>query len=324
MGNAWFTFIDRANDPSKVIIPPNLSGFNRAVLSLPEELSLDDVLNNLVVEGYINGVEEHDIAQDQHIVIKQKNEEDTVRLIKHLNDTFGYIAHKGYVKPSRNIVIDHNVHQTADAIKSPHIALVQSPIAKNPNEQFSAFRREFDPESEFPKFERVDIEEIIHYSRAENVGKRKQFSPNHVLSHNLQNEALSNQANNALSAMSKGLQFDVAETEVVKDRDAVKIDYVEKARQLRMELKNISRRRLKNPRLQRRIREQFKYDHMKSLIDLKRKKYGIDRTKRIYAIQRKERLKMAKMKQMIDPHLKPSEYSRQQNTFWQNFDYSTK
>merc|ERR1712129_443945 len=96
---------------------------------------------------------------------------------------------------------------------------------------------------------------------------------------------------------------------VVRDRDAVKIDYVEKARKLRLGLASVKRKRLKNPRLQKRIREQFKYDHMNKLIDLKKKKYGIGRTERFYAIQRAERLRMARMKPMIDPHVNPSAYA---------------
>merc|ERR1711902_294535 len=102
-----------------------------------------------------------------------------------------------------------------------------------------------------------------------------------------------------------------------KDRDAVKIDYVEKARKLRIELKNSKLRSIKKPKVQKKICEQFKYDHMNNLIQLKRKKYGINRTQRIYQIQRDQRLKIAKMKQEIDPNYKPSQYEKHQNKFWE-------
>lgn len=305
------------------MVPPNLGGFTRVIISLPVGLPIEDVLEDLVEEGYINGIEEHDVEKDEHYVIRRKNERHCDQLITFLNNKFGYIAHKGYVKPSRNIVVDqeHGM-RTADAVKSTHIALVQSPIAVNPNEQFDAFRREYDPDTEFPKFERVDIEEIIHYTRPEDIVAANYNRRNNV--NQVDMNDFTSQANNALEAMTKGVQFDVTETEIVKDREAVKIDYVEKARKLRNELKNSKQRSLQKPRLQRKICEQFKYDHMSNLIDVKRKKYGIDRAKRIYAVQRKDRLRMADMKQEIDPHFKPTQYAKHQQNFWKEFDYATK
>jgi len=305
------------------MVPPNLGGFTRVIISLPAGLPIEDVLEDLVEEGYINGIEEHDVEKDNHFVIRRKNERHCEQLITFLNNKFGYIAHKGYVKPSRNIVVDlQHGTRTADAVKSTHIALVQSPIAVNPNEQFDAFRREYDPETEFPKFERVDIEEIIHYTRPEDVVTANRNRRNKMGQVDM-NE-FTNQANNALDAMTKGVQFDVTETEIVKDREAVMIDYVEKARKLRNELKNSKMRSIKRPRLQRKICEQFKYDHMSNLLDVKRKKYGINRAKRIYAMQRKDRLRMADMKQEIDPHFKVTGYAKHQQNFWKEFDYATK
>jgi len=171
MGSILSGFLDSRNDPSVVMVPPNLSGFVRVIISLPRSLPIEDVLADLVEKEYINGVEEHSVEDDGHYVIKRDSERQTDALIAYLNNTFGFIAHRGYVRPSKNIVVEQgrNGMTTTDVAKSTHIALVQSPDAKNPNEQFEAFRREFDPETEFPKFERVDIEEIIHYTRPEDV-----------------------------------------------------------------------------------------------------------------------------------------------------------
>eukprot|EP01083_Nonionella_stella_P144798 452697_1 len=309
MGSA-FSDKTNENNPNNVMIAPNLSGFNRVILSLPDGLCIEDILTDLVENDYLNGVEEHDKIEDDHFVIKRVDEAEVNAMVNYINNKFGYIAHKGYVKPSRNIVIDNGI-TTTNIAKSTHIALIASPIGKNPNEQFSAYRREYDPESEFPKFERVDIEETIHFTRPEDMVNKKGFDPN-------------NQRNQALDAMTKGVQFDVTETQVVKDREAVKIDYVEKARKLRMEMNHSKLKKFKKSKVRKRICEQFKYDHMNQLIELKRKKYGINRAKRIYQIQREERLKIAKMKQEIDPYRKPNAYTKHQHKFWENFDYSTK
>jgi len=322
MGGLASGFLDARNNPNTVMVPPNLSGFIRVIISLPPGLLLDDILNDLVEKEYINGVEEHSVEDDDHIVIKRKNERETDTLVAYLNNTFGFIAHKGYVKPSKNIVVEQGKHgmTTTDVAKSTHVALVQSPDAKNPNEQFCAFRREFNPDDEFPKFEKVNIEEIIHYTRPEDV-----VNKNHLQNNNIQKmDPNTNQASNALDAMTRGVQFDVTETERVKDREAIKIDYVEKARKLRTQLKNSRLRSLRKAKTQKRICEQFKYDHMNKLLDIKRKKYGIDRAKRIYAMQREQRLRIAIMKQEIDPHVKPSEYEQHQQAFWKEFDYKTK
>jgi len=322
MGGLASGFLDARNNPNTVMVPPNLSGFIRVIISLPPGLLLDDILNDLVEKEYINGVEEHSLEDDDHIVIKRKNERETDTLVAYLNNTFGFIAHKGYVKPSKNIVVEQGKHgmTTTDVAKSTHVALVQSPDAKNPNEQFCAFRREFNPDDEFPKFEKVNIEEIIHYTRPEDV-----VNKNHLQNNNIQKmDPNTNQASNALDAMTRGVQFDVTETERVKDREAIKIDYVEKARKLRTQLKNSRLRSLRKAKTQKRICEQFKYDHMNKLLDIKRKKYGIDRAKRIYAMQREQRLRIAIMKQEIDPHVKPSEYEQHQQAFWKEFDYKTK
>jgi len=324
MGSILSGFLDSRNDPSVVMVPPNLSGFVRVIISLPRSLPIEDVLADLVEKEYINGVEEHSVEDDGHYVIKRDSERQTDALIAYLNNTFGFIAHRGYVRPSKNIVVEQgrNGMTTTDVAKSTHIALVQSPDAKNPNEQFEAFRREFDPETEFPKFERVDIEEIIHYTRPEDV-----VAANFEQNNNIQRAAAAThqaQASNALEAMARGVQFDVTETEAVRDREAIKIDYVEKARKLRNELQNNKLRALKKPKLQKRICEQFKYDHMLKLIEIKRRKYGIDRANRIYALQRAQRLRMAEMKQRIDPHIKPSQYEQHQQAFWKEFDYKTK
>jgi len=321
MGGLASGFLDSRNNPNNVMVPPNLSGFIRVIISLPPGLVLDDILNDLVEKEYINGVEEHSVEDDDHIVIKRKNEQETDALVAYLNNTFGFIAHKGYVRPSKNIVVEQGKHgmTTTDVAKSTHVALVQSPEAKNPNEQFCAFRREFNPDDEFPKFEKVNIEEIIHYTRPEDV-----VNANHLQNNNIQKlDPIANQASNALDAMTRGVQFDVTETERVKDREAIKIDYVEKARKLRTQLKNSRLRSLKKEKMQKRICEQFKYDHMNKLLDIKRKKYGIERAKRIYAMQREQRLRIAIMKQEIDPHVKPSEYEQHQQAFWKEFDYKT-
>ena len=324
MGAIISGFLDARNNPETVMVPPNLSGFKRVIISLPEGLPIEDILEDLVENDYINGVEEHSVEEGSpleapHFVIKRDSERQTDVLISYLNNKFGFIAHRGYVKPSKNIVVEQGKHgmTTTDVAKSTHVAIVQSPEAKNPNEQFGAFRREFDPETDFPKFERVDIEEIIHYTRPEDIVNAN-FNANHNQNFN------ANQASNALEAMTQGVQFDITETERVKDREAIKIDYVEKARKLRNELKNSKLRSLKKPKLQKRICEQFKYDHMNQLLEIKRKKYGIDRAKRIYAMQREQRLRIATMKQEIDPHVKPSEYEQHQQAFWKEFDYSTK
>lgn len=305
------------------MVPPNLSGFIRVIISLPPGLPIEDILNDLVDKEYINGVEEHSVEDDGHFVIKRKTEQQTDALISYLNNTFGFIAHKGYVKPSKNIVVEQGKHgmTTTDVAKSTHVALVQSPEAKNPNEQFVAYRREFDPENEFPKFEKVNIEEIVHWTRPEDIVKAN-FNENNNIQQMM--DPTANQATNALDAMTRGVQFDVTETERVKDREAIKIDYVEKARKLRNELKNSKLRKLRSSKFQKRICEQFKYDHMNNLLEIKRKKYGIDRAKRIYTMQREQRLRIATMKQEIDPHVKPSEYEQHQQAFWKEFDYSTK
>jgi len=324
MGALLSGFLDSRNDPSRVMVPPNLGGFTRVIISLPNGLPIEDVLEDLVEEGYINGIEEHDVEADGHFVIRRKHERHCEQLITFLNNKFGYIAHKGYVKPSRNIVVDQqHGTRTADAVKSTHIALVQSPVAVNPNEQFDAFRREYDPETEFPKFERVDIEEIIHYTRPEDIVAAN-FNRRNNINQPADMNDFTHNAQHALDAMTKGVHFDVTETEIVKDREAVMIDYVEKARKLRNELKNSKLRSLRKPRLQRKICEQFKYDHMSNLIEVKRKKYGINRAKRIYAMQRQDRMKMANMKQEIDPHFKPTQYAKHQQNFWKEFDYATK
>eukprot|EP01084_Bolivina_argentea_P189111 325328_1 len=302
-------FERHATDPNNVWIPPNLSGFNRVVLSLPNELEIGDVLTDLVDHGYLNGVEEHDKVEEEydtiHYILKRSNEKQTNELINYINNKFGYIADKGYVKPSRNIVISNNKYgsTTTDVAKSQHVALIQSPIGANPNEQFSAYRRELDPQTEFPKFERVDIEDVINYTRP---------NENHL--------DMNNHAKNALDAMTKGAAFDTRETQVLKDREAVTIDYVEKVRKLRMELKNTKLRRLKNYKNQRKIRAQFKYDHMNNLIDLKQRKYAVNRAKCIYKTQLNERLKIAKMKQIIDRNVRQTEYNQHQSTFWKDFD----
>jgi len=312
MGTVISNIIDGdENDPNHVIIPPNLGGFNRVIISLPPQLEIEDVLKDLVEYGYLNGIEEHDKVENDHFVIKRKNESEANEMINYLNNKFGYIAHIGYVKPSRNIVVDNTKHgpTTTDIAKSTHIALVQSPNARNPNEQFSAFRREYDVETEFPKFQRVDIEEIIHYTRPQDII----------------NERNKNVESNAFEAMTQGMhQFDVSKFEVVKDRDAVKIDYVEKARKLRHTLSNSKLKSLRKPKNQKRICQQFKYDYHQQLIQLKRKKYGLKRTQRIYEMQRNERLRMAQMKQEIDPNFKPNEYNQKQKEFWTEFDYNTK
>ena len=324
MGSAVSNFVDgkNENNPNHVIIAPNLSGFNRVIISLPDNfLSIDDILSDLVEFGYLDGIEQHEKVENNHYVIKRKNEYESKLMINYLNNKFGYIADIGYVKPSRNIVIDQNKHgvTTTDQAKSAHIALIQSPIAQNPNQQFSAFRREYDVETEFPKFERVNIEQIIHYTRPQDIVNNINNNNN-----NYNNYNNNNNMTNALDAMTKGVEFDITETEAVKDRDAVKIDYVEKARKLRLQLKNSKLKSLKKVKTQKRICEQFKYDHMNQLIELKRKKYGIKRTKRIYDIQREERLKMAEMKQKIDPNFKPNEYNKHQKQFWEDFDYNNK
>ena len=299
------------NNPNHVIIAPNLGGFNRVIISLPPQLNIRDILNDLVENGYLNGIEQHEKVENDHFIIKRKNEKETNELINYLNNKFGYIADIGYVKPSRNIVVDNTKTgpTTTDIAKSTHIALVESPNAINPNEQFSAFRREYDVETEFPKFQRVDIEQIIHYTRPQDIINNKN----------------KNIESNAFQAMTQSMhQFDITSTEIVKDRDAVKIDYVEKIRKLRNTLKNSKLKSLRKPKNQRRICQQFKYDHMNQLIELKRKKYGLKRTQRIYEIQRNERLKMAQMKQEIDPNYKPNQYNQKQKTFWTQFDYNTK
>jgi len=323
MGGLISGFLDGRNDPQKVMVPPNLSGFVRVIISLPPGLPIEDILDDLVDKEYINGVEEHSVEDDGHYVIKRDTEQQSEALIAYLNNTFGFIAHKGYVRPSKNIVVERGKHgmTTTDVAKSTHVALVTSPDAKNPNEQFDAFRREFDPETEFPKFERVDIEEIIHYTRPEDVVAAN-FNQNNNIQKML--DPAANQASNALEAMAKGVQFDVHETERVRDREAIKIDYVEKARKLRNQLQHSKLRSLQRPSLQRKICEQFKYDHFNNLLEIKRKKYGVDRAKRIYAMQREQRLRIAVMKQEIDPFVKPSEYEQHQQAFWKEFDYSTK
>ncbi len=319
MGAIISGFLDARNNPDTVMVPPNLSGFKRVIISLPKGLLIEDILEDLVENDWINGVEEHSAEEDGHFVIKRDTEPQTDLLISYLNNKFGFIAHRGYVRPSKNIVVEQGKcgQTTTDVAKSTHVAVVQSPGAKNPNEQFDAFRREFDPDTEFPKFERVDIEEIIHYTRPEDI-----VNANFNAKNNQNFNA--NQASNALEAMTQGIHFDVHETERVKDREAIKIDYVEKARKLRNELKNSKLRSLKKPKLQKRICEQFKYDHMNQLLEIKRKKYGIERAKRIYAMQREQRLRIATMKQEIDPHVKPSEYEQHQKAFWKEFDYATK
>ena len=111
MGTVLFGFRDsdsfelNPNDPNNVMIAPNLSGFNRVVISLPNELLIDDILNDLVNKQFILGIEEHELVENNHYIIKRKNELETKELINYLNSKYGYISHKGYVKPSRNIVI---------------------------------------------------------------------------------------------------------------------------------------------------------------------------------------------------------------------------
>eukprot|EP00484_Ammonia_sp_Unknown_P010672 CAMPEP_0197055386 /NCGR_PEP_ID=MMETSP1384-20130603/64099_1 /TAXON_ID=29189 /ORGANISM="Ammonia sp." /LENGTH=324 /DNA_ID=CAMNT_0042488951 /DNA_START=119 /DNA_END=1093 /DNA_ORIENTATION=- len=323
MGTVFSAFTDRSlsphineNDPKHVMVAPNLSGFNRIVISLPPNVSIDDILQDLVDNDYLNGTEEHDVGKDNHYIIKRESEQAVNECIAYLNNKWGFIAHKAYIKPSRNIVVDaskYGVSSVAHA-RSSHIALIHSPDGQNPNEQFSAFRREYDIDTEFPKFERVDIEDAIHYTRPDELAKNMaQRSDAH-------NAMLL--ATNALSAMSKGQQFDINETQVVKDREAVKIDYVEKIRKLRNELNASKKRKMKNKRFQQCVCQQFKFDHMNKLIELKRKKYGINRAKRIYEMQRQQRLMMAKMKQEIDPNIQQSRYNRQQQAFWEAFDHT--
>jgi len=345
MGTTFFCKLidsDADNDPSTVMIAPNLSGFNRVILSLPAELNIDDILLDLVENNFLNGVEEHErIDADQNYVIKRTDEQQVNALVAYLNNKYGFVAHKGYVKPSRNIVIDNqnvSMKATVNVARSGHIALVQSPIGKNPNEQFSAYRREYDPNSGFPKFERVDIEEVIHYTRPEQIANAANLNSPHFGDPFEQKQSLAeqqqrgyavHQATHALQAMSHGQQFDVTETEKVKDREAIKIDYVEKIRKLRHELKSTktssmrTKHRLRNKqKYEKQICAQFQWDHMNNLVQLKRKKYGIERAHKIYTMQKEHRLVVSRMKQSVDPNIKASQYDTRQNHFWQQFDQS--
>ena len=106
----------------------------------------------------------------------------------------------------------------------------------------------------------------------------------------------------------------------MKEREALKLDYIDKARHLRRQLQKGSlHRKLKKKNNQKLIRNQFKYDYANKLILHKKKKWGYERSKKIYKQQKEKRLLMAKIKQIIDPNIKEDEYTLKNKKFWDNF-----
>ena len=90
MGGTLFGFYKtNDDDPNNVMVAPNLSGFNRVIISLPPNvgLSIDEILTDLVDVGFLNGIEEHDKIENDHFVIKRETERDTKSLITHPETT---------------------------------------------------------------------------------------------------------------------------------------------------------------------------------------------------------------------------------------------
>ena len=179
-----------------------MHGWNRVVISVPPELNLKDILQELVEDGYLESVEDHFMSEG-HCVIKRDDSKDACRLIQHLNEMYGYIADIGYTMPelcpktemhdliaqqsklqlkskTTTLGLGHGhgiVHPNAKQKekreirkmtqklikKTSHIAVVQNPQAFNPNEHYAAYRREHDHLG-FPVFHRVDIESTISYA----------------------------------------------------------------------------------------------------------------------------------------------------------------
>lgn len=135
----------------------NISGLNRVVIRLPEHMQLDDVLADMVEEGFMNGKEEHDMKEGL-CVIKRRSEDEAKELVKYLNKKYGYISDLAYVKPEPKNLMEETCIVGA---RTQHLAIVQHPTAKNPNDQFQAYRRVMDAETGFPTFQKVDIENVI-------------------------------------------------------------------------------------------------------------------------------------------------------------------
>lgn len=162
-----YTIETKVDDPRHVWVPPNLSGLVRVVITLPPQITKDDVLEDLEFQGFINGVEEHDIKDGDHIIIKRKTELEAFEMVEFLNEKYGYIAQMGYVKPDTKLMIEGK--GSGDVLAATHMSVVVDPSAPHPNDQFHAFRREYNADTGIPRFHKVNLEKAVQYVRAENV-----------------------------------------------------------------------------------------------------------------------------------------------------------
>lgn len=61
-----------------------------------------------------------------------------------------------------------------------------------------------------------------------------------------------------------------------------------------------------------------RYDYTTDIIAIKKRKWGVERAKKIYKRQQQQRLDLAELKQKIEPYRKQAEISRE-NSIWNSF-----
>merc|ERR1712154_258843 len=89
--------------------------------------------------------------------------------------------------------------------------------------------------------------------------------------------------------------------QIVSPRKAITLDYTHKARHLREATQRAGLLKNNSSRVGQHIMTQFVRDHTKNLIHVKKKKWQLNRTKRIFDQQQKKRLEQNYLKQRFDP-----------------------
>ncbi len=121
---------------------------NRVIIDCPPELPLKSVLTDIVEEGFLNGVDEHEIC-DGHCVIKRKTYSEAIKLTSYLNGKYGFIADLGVVKATKKQgILESPTQITVNRQRQTHVALLRDETAKHPNEHFLAFRHDKNAEKD--------------------------------------------------------------------------------------------------------------------------------------------------------------------------------
>lgn len=303
------------DDPKYIEQPSRTAEVDTVILKLPKCLKIKPILKSLCDRGYLedeNGFFEY---QDT-ICLPVDNEKQCKIIVNYLNGVYGNIASYGYK------AVPHTFSLCQDFETRGHIATVRGAKGQLPNEQFSAFELKAEDKSGFPVYETVDVERKLRFMRPhmgkvmQNVHKKNlekqssqktrtrknQFGVANVTFENKDEvqAAKSHDTRAEAMAMFAG-GFSGGNAKQVSPRKAVTLDYTHKARHLREASQKCGAIKKTNAQIGQSIMSQFVRDHSRNLIRTKKKKYQLNRTKRIYDQQSNSRLEQTYLKQRYDP-----------------------